>query len=322
VDLSFDCSERDKLQERYDKIIEFKAKARTALNLPHITGAELEELTEEGKELDVDLPEMKSLDTRGRTVSWYADADKLYNKLRDKDETTLVYREQVMIEEVRTAIDRGLTLDIPRDDKYMKFFLVEREEGEFWALKCREVMESDHVNFMQLTALYERGIQVPVDKTILAQIDGMLKKQREAQEKIVYLYERTKEPVFTNRPTYKEVRDTMEALDKMNSKPPGALDLEREQRRHEDWMRRGKKLFGKANAPLHILLQHMQHVRERNEACLDLKDEPRGPVEPASREVTPDFATANGSNSIRDVFCICRKPESGMMIECELCHEW
>jgi histone demethylase JARID1 len=108
----------------------------------------------------------------------------------------------------------------------------------------------------------------------------------------------------------------------MNSKPPGTLDLEREQRRHEDWMRRGKKLFGKANAPLHILLQHMQHVKERNEACLDLKDEPRGPVEPASREVTPDFATANGSNSIRDVFCICRKPESGMMIECELCHEW
>jgi histone demethylase JARID1 len=115
----------------------------------------------------------------------------------------------------------------------------------------------------------------------------MLKKQREAQERIMILYERTKNLDFRQRPSYKEVRDTMEELAEMNSKPPGTLDLEREQKRHEDWMRRGKKLFGKANAPLHILLQHMQYVQERNACCLDLRDQPRMPVEPASREQTP-----------------------------------
>jgi histone demethylase JARID1 len=116
----------------------------------------------------------------------------------------------------------------------------------------------------------------------------------------------------------------MEALEQLNSKPPGTIDLEKEQKRHEDWMRRGKKLFGKTNAPLHILHQHMKYVEERNESCLDLRDQPRMPVEPSSREHTPvdEEENPNGSQSNRDVFCLCRRPESGMMIECELCHEW
>jgi histone demethylase JARID1 len=284
VDLSFDCPEREKLQERYDKICEFKKKARSSLQLPHITGTELDELVEEGKELDVDLPEMKSLDTRGRTVRWFAEAKEHSEKIAQKEPMTL--------DEVIAFIERGKALEIPPNDRYMKFLLDAQDQGEFWMGKTKEVMEHELVNYTQLGALFEQAKRIPVSKSLLAQVDAMLKKQREAQEKIVYLYERTKEPIFQNRPTYREVRETMEALDKLNSKPPGTLDLEREQRRHEDWMRRGKKLFGKANAPLHILLQHMQHVQERNEACLDLKDEPRGPVEPASREVTPDFAAS------------------------------
>ena len=86
-------------------------------------------------------------------------------------------------------------------------------------------------------------------------------------------------------------------------------------RPHEDWMRRGKKLFGKANAPLHILHAHMKQVDERNRSCFDLSDQPRMPVEPASREQSPaDGEEVDGSGSSRDVFCICRKPEAGMMI--------
>ena len=116
----------------------------------------------------------------------------------------------------------------------------------------------------------------------------------------------------------------MQTLEELQSKPNGTIDLEREQRRHEDWMRRGKKLFGKANAPLHILLQHLNTVRARNEACFEIADKPRMPVEPSSRQATPEdgIPISDGSNSSRDVFCICRKAEAGMMIECELCHEW
>lgn len=121
------------------------------------------------------------------------------------------------------------------------------------------------------------------------------------------------------------VRDLMESLTELNSKPNGTIDLEKEQKRHEDWMRKGKKLFGKANAPLHILKMHLQYVEKKNSYCFDLEDRCRPPVEPASREASPDAEAHNwtGSRSKKkDVFCICRQQEAGLMIECELCHEW
>jgi histone demethylase JARID1 len=314
-ELSFECPELDKLQERYDRIHEFRSKARATLKRPHLTETELDELIEEGKDIDMELQEMKSLENRAQTVRWFSDAKDYSEKMSPGSPLSL--------EELVEFIERGRELDIPMDGPFMRYFADQKSQGEFWESKAKEIMSMEPVNFHQLDALYKQASLLPVSKGTLSAIDDMLKKQREAQERIMVLYERTKDENFRNRPHYKEVRDTMEELAEMNSKPPGTLDLEREQKRHEDWMRRGKKLFGKANAPLHILLQHMQFVQERNDACLDLRDQPRMPVEPASREQTPEESdTIEQSHSSRDVFCICRKPESGMMIECELCHEW
>ena len=161
----------------------------------------------------------------------------------------------------------------------------------------------------------------------LAQVDLILNKQREAHRQIVALYEASKSPYLHNRPKYKDVRDVLDGLTELHSKPAGTIDLEKEQKRHEDWMRRGKKLFGKANAPLHILQQHMAYVESRNQHCFALEDRPRTPVEPSSREPSPDGkSSTNYGDSARgrhrEVFCICRQPEAGMMIECEVCHEW
>lgn len=313
--LSFDCPELEKLQERSERIVDFKKRAKAALGRPHIAGSELDELIDEGKEIDMDVPEMKSLDTRARTVRWFEEAKEHSDRMAQG--------EPLSLDEVTDFIERGKGLDVSETDDYMVYFLGQKDQGQFWESKAFQVMSVENVNFQQLDALFKQASKLPVSRKTLAAIDDMLKKQREAQERIIGLYERTKDLNFRNRPKYKEVRDTMEGLTDLNSKPPGTLDLEKEQKRHEDWMRRGKKLFGKANAPLHILLQHMQYVEERNSACLDLKDQPRMPVEPASREQSPsENVNMDGSGSSRDVFCICRKPESGMMIECELCHEW
>jgi serine/threonine protein kinase len=162
-----------------------------------------------------------------------------------------------------------------------------------------------------------------INSATLAGREAILEKQRNAQDLILFLYERSKNPDFRQRPKYMEVKTAMEALSALNSKPLSTIDLEKEQKRHEDWMRHGKKLFGIANAPLHILLTHMEQVDERNRSCFDLSDQPRMPVEPLSRANSlEEDEDVDSPGSIRDIFCICRKPEAGMMIECELCHEW
>ncbi|KAI9874760.1 MAG: hypothetical protein M1823_007615, partial [Watsoniomyces obsoletus] len=68
----------------------------------------------------------------------------------------------------------------------------------------------------------------------------------------------------------------------------------------------------------------MKYVEEKNHFCFDLNDTFRPPVEPASREASPAEGREKEmlGNDEKPVFCICRQPEAGLMIECEICHDW
>ncbi|KAF1996473.1 PLU-1-domain-containing protein [Amniculicola lignicola CBS 123094] len=311
-ELCFDSPEITVLRERCESIQEFQRKAQKALrdHPSHQKVEQLDELLEEGKGFNVDIPEVESLDGVVQQLKWLHQANETKTK-------------QITLHEVGELIQQGLALKIPEGHPEIVFYQEKKIQGELWEHKAKELMSVENVHYQQLDALSKQAKTFPVTAETLAAVDAILKKQRDAQELILSLFERSKDQDFRNRPKYKEVRDAMEALSALNSKPSGTIDLEKEQKRHEDWMRRGKKLFGKANAPLPILHQHMKQVDERNRSCFDLSDQPRMPVEPASRQASPEDDEANvGSGSSRDVFCICRKPEAGMMIECELCHEW
>ncbi|KAK8208185.1 PHD transcription factor-like protein [Phyllosticta capitalensis] len=313
-EISFDCPEIVILQEYMDSISDFQRRARATLEeVRHTTvrpTQELDDLLELGRSFNLDIPEVDQLDKVLLQLKWFDEV----RSYRERSQT---------LQDVTDFIKRGTEMGIPEGEPNMLWLKEEKSKGEVWEKTAREVMAQEMVNYQQLDALSAQAKHLPVSSGTLAQVEAILKKQRDAQEQIKSLFLRSKDPDFRKRPMYKEVREAMEALNELNSKPMGTLDLEREQKRHEDWMRKGKKLFGKANAPLHILQQHMDLVCAKNEACFELGDQPRMPVEPASRHVTPTSEDSeNGAGSTRDVFCICRKPESGMMIECEVCHEW
>ncbi|KAF1812331.1 PLU-1-domain-containing protein [Eremomyces bilateralis CBS 781.70] len=309
AELGFDCSEIGQLQERKERIEEFQDNARKALADPRSQDVkDLDDLLEVGRSFGLDIPEMERLDRLVQQIKWWNRAQDLTNNI-----------ENLTLEDLAEFLNKATEVGIPEADPVLYYIKELKNQGEFWENKAKELMSVENVHYQQLDALSKQAAQLPVSKTTLAKVDAILKKQRDAQDQIQNLLDRSKNPDFRQRPKYTEVRDAMEAVNQLNSKPAGTIDLEKEQRRHEDWMRRGKKLFGKANAPLHILLQHMKYVDERNKACFDLSDQPRMPVEPSSREHTPN---EDQPQSQRDVFCICRKPEAGMMVECELCHEW
>ncbi|KZF20320.1 PHD transcription factor [Xylona heveae TC161] len=310
-DISFDCPEITTLRERAEAINDFQRDAQNALLDPRLrTTQEFEELAEMGKGFNVDIPEVEKLDKVVQQMKW-----------NDRAQELRVHFQT--LQEVEDFIQKGIDLAIPEHNEHLIFFKDQKQAGELWEAKAKELISVEVVHYQQLEALSGQASSIPVTRETLAAVDGILTKQREAHKQIVSLYERSKDPIFRKRPTYKAVRDVMESLAELNSKPTGTIDLEKEQKRHEDWMRKGKKLFGKANAPLHILKSHMELVASQNEACFSLSDRPRTPVEPSSREHTPDDSqSVDGSGSSKDVFCICRKPEAGMMIECELCHEW
>lgn len=144
-------------------------------------------------------------------------------------------------------------------------------------------------------------------------------------ERIVSIYESCKDPDLRKRPKYKDVCDVINSLSNLNSKPAGTRDLEKELKRFETWMRKGKKLFGMITKtePYPYTLQHyLTHVMTQNNYCFDLTDKPSIPVEPSSRSPTPDDSHTIVDRPSRQTFCFCRRVETGQMIECEVCHEW
>ncbi|KAK3704613.1 hypothetical protein LTR37_013712 [Vermiconidia calcicola] len=317
-EISFDCAEINTLRERAENIADFRRDASMALNdVRSKTTDEFEELVERGRDFHVDIPEIESLELLVKRLKW----NDMAKQMRPNQ---VARRQDHTLDDIEKFIEEGKELGVPDTNADLQFFKDHKAQGELWEVKAQEVMAAEQVHYQQLDSLSQQAITLAVRATTLAAVDAILKKQREIQDKISSLIDRSKDPDFRSRPKYKEMKDIMDAVEELQSKPVGTIDLEKEQRKHEDWMRRGKKLFGKANAPLHILHQHMKQVRDRNEACFEVTDKPRVPVEPSSRHVTPEEGVpiSDGSNSSRDVFCICRKPEAGMMIECEVCHEW
>ena len=305
--IGFECQEITTLQERADEIADFQHNAREALeDLEKVNTEQIENLIEVGKSLPVEIPEMEHLEKILRQMRW---RDKATDRSQPKT-----------LQDVEDLIKEAEAINVPQYNMHLLILRDQKLRGEMWENKAKELLSVENVHFPQLDALSKQAAELPVSRDTLAKIDAVLKKQREAAAEIEKLFKRTQNADPKKRPVYAELNDLLKMMNELSSKPPGAIDIERQQRKHEDWMRKGKRLFGKSNAPLHILHQHLQYVRDRNNACFDIYDQPRAPAEPPSREITPDKLDEDESE--RDIFCLCRRPESGMMIECTICHEW
>lgn len=314
--IGFDCTEIGQLQERAEAIKNFQENAEKALNHRQTQTVEtIEELLEEGHGFNVDMPEVERL-------------ARLLDQLKWNQKAAASRGQAITLDAVTDLIEEGKQLGIPAYNDHFSHFTEQLAQGQLWEKKAQELINAEVVHYPQLAALSLQAQEqaLPVLDSTLAAVDQILIKQRDAHKQIQELNQRSRDSEYRNRPKYAEVAEIMKKIDEIQAKPPGTLDLEKEQKRHEDWMRKGKKLFGKTNAPLHILKSHMEYVLDRNLDCLDItNDKPRTPVEPASREPSPDTSGKVHrweDPRFREVFCICRRTEAGMMIECELCHEW
>ncbi|KAI0407409.1 PLU-1-domain-containing protein [Xylaria palmicola] len=315
--IGFECPEKHQLKERADAMRSFQKNAEQALE--HILGHDqesIEELIQEGRAFNVDMPELDQLSRVLDQLRWSNTARANRNK-------------SLVLSEVREILDEGHRLAIPLYNDHMKWYNEKFQAAQQWEKKAKELVKADMIHYPQLEALSNQ-VQVnslPVSTETLSVVEQILNKQREAHRQVVDLTERSRELDYTKRPKYSEVAEVLRKVEDLNSKPAGTLDLEKELKRHEDWMRKGKKLFGKTNAPLHILKTHMDYVDDRNLDCFDItSDKPRLPAEPASRATSEERDQKSSRTwddpAFREVFCICRRTEAGLMIECELCHEW
>lgn len=315
--LGFSAPQMEALVEKQVAIDDWCANVKQVFEgLVAKNAEELEVLLDEGRSFMIAMTELSNLEKLHQRAEWSAMVEKSREDMANHT-----------LDTCRELLQRSNELGIVQTHPQVEFLQGMVRQGDLWEIKAKEIMSAEDVHYPQLEALHSQVTQqaFPVNKETLAQMDSILAKNREAKRQIITLVEKSNDPDLRNRPTYTHVREVMKSLDELNGKPHGAADLEKQVKKHEDWMRKGKKLFGKANAPLHILEQHMKFVEERNSFCFDLNDTHRAPVEPASREVSPEAGPEEKVGLNEDekpVFCLCRMPEAGLMIECEICHDW
>jgi len=315
--LGFSAPQMEALKEKLVSIDDWRESVKQVFEgRIRKSAEELEVMLDEGRSFMIVMPELTNLDKLHQRAEW---SDLVERAREDMHNHTL--------DSCKDLLQRSSDLGIVQTHPQVEFLQEMVRKGDLWEIKAKEIMGADDVHYPQLEALHSQvtAQSFPANKETLTQMDAILAKNREAKRQIITLVEKSNEADFRKRPTYAHVQDVMKSLEELNGKPHGAADLEKQVKKHEDWMRKGKKLFGKANAPLHILEQHMKNVEERNSYCFDLHDTHRAPVEPASREASPaegEEKPRGGNDEEKPVFCLCRQPEAGLMIECEICHDW
>lgn len=307
--LAFECPEITTLQDKLDTVQEYqKNVTKTLEDLSSKSTEEIETLINEGKSFGIDIPELASLENILAQMQWLDDA-------RDP-------KQFCTLKGVDTLLEEGLRLNVPPEHERIDFLRQHKHAGETLQLKITDwLRKQETINLAQLETFWKTANTLPVSEEVIAEMNAILQDHREAQKRIQTVVTGARNPEPSKRPTYKAMKDCQDSVSHMGSKPEGWLELDKLQKRQEDWMRRGKKLFGKGNAPLPILHQHLKVIDDRNKACLDIVEKPRAPVEPNSREHTP-LVDYMESDDAREIYCFCRKPEDGQMIECSICHEW
>lgn len=310
--LPFEAPEIELLKERSRSISEFRQQAEKLLRFPTLKRADYEGLLEEGRDLNINLPEIEQLEKYVFQLQW---ADKAKAAIDGRVPS---------LGELDQLFKEAETCEIPSDHRYLYHFRLLVDSSDRWIQRAQLCLSQESVAIDQLQALSADAVKLPVPQDLKQKVAAILSHHQNSHESVGSLLRRTQAVDFWNRPSDAEAKKILDAVRAQTIKPIEASYLERERKKMDDWIRQGKRLFGKANAPLHIVKGHLEYVQMRNIACLSLEDKPRPPVEPSSRETSPVLLAGESgpTRTGREVFCICRLPEAGMMIECEICHEW
>jgi histone demethylase JARID1 len=307
--LAFDSHEMEQLQTKEAAIRAWRAEARGLMALPQISIEKCESVIENGQALNVDLPEVQQFITYVNQLKWL-------------DRARPAYLVPTPLQEIITMWEDGKACGVPVEALEMHRLKQRREQGEAWEEAVAHVLAQEKTSIDALNKFAAQASNLCVKPETLAKIKEIISKTQNMQTQVSAMIARTEDPDYLRRPTAAEYKELMERLDSLTVRPAESDKLPALYTRVNEWIRRGKRLFGKANAPLDIFGLHLEYVVKRNGACLSLEDVPRDPVEPSSREATPALASSSQEMPKADIFCMCRQPESGLMLECDVCHEW
>lgn len=332
--LDFNTPEFDQIFDLYDEILSYEISVKAFLKEDH-TIEEFYDMIDLGKSFGVQLNSIKILEkiiSRKELINRY---DEIINEFNETS------NEPKQLDEFKKILDEFHLYGNDEDFEKIKNLRNIVRIGEFFDLKINhELGDKEALNILKidefiriscenpiysktikdledlkndhLTAIAEKNdlifrIQATVinpdrlSKKVELKLDGSAYSDEVNKALREYYYD-----LKDIRPTYSEVRDIVEKAKELSPKTEFVEPLDHYLRADEDWLRSCKKIFGKANAPFNVLKGHLSVLANKITYSLNLND--------LYQKDLPD--------KMHLTYCICRRPESGVMISCEKCNEW
>ena len=303
-ELGFEAVEIDLLREKAEAIEEFKERADAALEDRSMNLAEYTELIDEGKSLNVDLPALDTLERIVDQLKWVEKAT----------EFTDLY---LSLTEVVDLMDEGVRCGISLDHELMRQFMARRDKGLHWEERAASYLAMESVPFEALEKLLDDTADLSIHKETYEKIESIIVRTREATQNINHLMAKTAAADIHDRPLLSDARKTLRIIDGLPVKPTESVQFKKMVLRCEEWIKHGKRLFGKTNSSAQQLEDHLVYVAARNEKVFDASDVPKGGTMSAGEE-----GGTETKESEEGPYCICRSDPTGDMVECDKCNEW
>lgn len=302
-ELGFDALEIDLLREKAEAIEGYVERTKKALDEGTLnTLEEYSELIDEGKSLNVDLPVLDRLERIVDELKWVEKATELSDMY-------------LSLNEVIEVIHEGERCSISLDHELMRQLASRRDRGRWWETAAADLLAQDAVPFEALEKLLVEATDLSVHKDTYDRVESVINKTREASQHVTNLMSRLTTGGVANQPPLSEARRLLKVIDELPVKPTDSANFKKLVLRSEDWIKRGKRLFGKTNASIHQLEEHLLFVAARNENVLDPNDVPK-------QDGGPVGEGAEMKESEDGPYCICRSGPTGEMVECDKCKEW
>ncbi|GFR98729.1 lysine-specific demethylase 5A [Elysia marginata] len=334
--------ETELIKELLDKVIEFREGAQDALDAETPDSEQVETLIEIGISLDVDLPEIPKLKQVLQQARWL---DMVRVQMKDPSTVTL--------ESMRKLIESGVSL---APHLAVEKAMAELQElltvSERWEEKARICLQARPRHLLTtLEAIIAEARNIPAFLPNIASLREAVKKAKEWVQKVESIQS-------VEQYAYLEV---LEGLVAKGRPIPVRLDqlpqLDSQVAAAKSWKERTARTFLKKNSSftlLEILSPRTDIGIYSGGRCKKkrLKD-----GEKKEGDGSPDYTSDDNRNSgvsiltqvaafkmgevkevelMRDLrtrnmekrqdsdakFCVCRKPVSGFMLQCELCKDW
>ncbi|TPX44179.1 hypothetical protein SeLEV6574_g04654 [Synchytrium endobioticum] len=306
--LGFGAAEVTGLKALEAEALAYQSKARALLAEEEDQPIKVyKDMIAEGKAMDIEVEELGGLVNKTRQADWAINADiliKTPNALFD-------------IDRVINIMEEGKECGVKSDHPYMLHFKSERDAGTQWRQEATVLLKSKAMEYDQVQDLVERGKSSPVVPELLRHLQYELQRADDFKAWMEQYGGEGPQPTSEEEEAADVVRANIGDIKKLLKEYedfPIRLEalpvLRQEVKNTDEWVGKTRKSMLSARVNTNTtptqappsLQEYLDEIQNSIKAC-------------CNNVGTHD---ENGT----PIFCICRLPENGIMVECDVCKEW